>query len=321
MAGLTGKTVLVTGGTGFIGGHVVEQLIRLGNDVIVIDIEVNPKSYFVSNQLHVKARFELCDIRDNASIQRVYKQYNPTHIIHLAAQTLVTTAFVNPIETFETNVMGTVNILNEARNLKSLERIVVASSDKAYGKTKTAYTEEHALKGDHPYDVSKSSTDLIGYTYFKTYNLPVVVTRFGNVYGEGDLHFDRIIPGICKSISRKEQLLIRSDGKYIRDYLYVKDVADGYITLLNNKKNINGQAYNFSSQDKLSVLEVIDAAEKALGVKVNYKILNNAKNEIPYQHLNDGKIQKLGWKTTHTLSSTFVNVYDWYDQYLRNFYE
>ena len=143
--------------------------------------------------------------------------------------------------------------------------------------------ETDPLSGDHPYDTSKSATDLITTTYCKTYGIPAVVTRFGNIYGEGDLSFSRIIPGIMKALIKNEQLKIRSDGKYIRDYLYVKDVVNGYILLAENIEKVKGEAFNFGSDETLTVLEVIKLVEKTLGKKIKYKILNIAQNEISYQ--------------------------------------
>lgn len=312
MAGLSSIKVLVTGGAGFIGSHLVEKLLSRGFDVLTIDIQIDPRSYFIKNKVYKNVDFKILDVCDRDGIRELLLNNRPDYIIHLAAQTLVTTAYENPYETFHTNVMGTVNILEESRKLGSLKGIIVASTDKAYGKTKKTYSEEHPLNGDHPYDASKSSTDLIAKTYFKTYQMPVVVTRFGNVYGEGDIHMDRIIPGICESVIRNKTLGIRSDGTYIRDYLYVNDVVEGYIFLLNKIPKVQGEAFNFSSLDKLTVLELIKKAEKAIGGKISYEILNNAKNEIPYQHLNDQKIRRLGWKNSYRFDSVFLQVLDWY---------
>ena len=156
---------------------------------------------------------------------------------------------------------------------------------------------------------------LIAQTYYKTYGLPVVVTRFGNVYGEGDLHLNRIIPGICEAIVKDKLLLIRSNGKYIRDYIYVKDVVNGYIFLLRNIKKTVGEAFNFSSRDTFSVLELIRHVEKIFKKKIPYKILNNAKNEIPYQHLNDKKIKKIGWKQNYSIRKTAKSILTWYSNY------
>ena len=178
------------------------------------------------------------------------------------------------------------------------------------------YTEDYPLSGDHPYDTSKSVTDLISTTYYKTYKIPVVVTRFGNIYGEGDLNFSRIIPGIIKAIVRSEQLRVRSDGKYVRDYLYVKDVVSGYLLLAQNIEKVKGEAFNFGSDETLTVVEVIEQVEKVLNKKINYKILNAAKNEIPYQSLDYSKIKKtLGWKPKERIKSTAEKVLGWYESF------
>ncbi len=316
MAGLKNKKILVTGGAGFIGSHLVEELVNQGADVTVIDLKIHPKSVFSVNKLKRKVKVKFLDIGRRNNVSRFFQNYTPSYIFHLAAEPIVGKALEEPYKTYETNIMGTINILEEGRKNKKIKGIIVASSDKAYGKTKDTYTEESPLRGDHPYDVSKSSADLISNTYYKTYGLPVVITRFGNVYGEGDPHFNRIIPGICEALIKNKTLLIRSDGTYVRDYLYVKDVVAGYIFLLKNLENIKGEAFNFSSGDNLSVIELIAKIEKALGLKIKYKILNKAKNEIPYQHLNDSKIKKLGWKNLHNFETSINSTLCWYRKIL-----
>lgn len=318
MAGLTGENIVVTGGAGFIGGHLVAELLERGANVSVLDIALEKNSTYVLSGSYKKSRFELVDIRNQSEVERIFEELNPKFIFHLAAESTVGEGFNNPIRTFETNVMGTVNVLEAARKLKSLKGIVVASSDKAYGKLKKngAYRENFPLFADHPYDVSKSCEDLISLTYSKTYGLPVVVTRFGNVYGEGDLHFDRLIPGICEAVINNKTLGIRSNGKYVRDYLYVKDVVGGYLFLLSKIENVKGEAFNFSSKDNLSVLDVIKSAEKSLGKKILIVIKNTANNEIPYQHLNDSKIRKLGWRSNYRLEDRLESLVGWYKHIL-----
>ncbi len=314
MAGLNGENVIVTGGAGFIGGHLVKELVNLGANVLVIDIAIKEHCIYVTSGSYKETRFELVDIINKEEIEKIFQEFNPTLIFHLAAQALVGNGFFNPTKTFETNVMGSINVLEAARKLKNLKGIIVASSDKAYGKLKnnTAYKEDFPLKGDHPYDVSKSCEDLISLAYFRTYQLPVVVTRFGNVYGEGDMHFDRLVPGICGALINDKILQIRSDGKYVRDYLYVKDVVDGYLFLASKINSVKGEAFNFSSNDNLSVLEIIKKAERTIGEKLKYSIKNNAKNEIPYQHLDDAKIKKLGWNNSFSFSLIFPKIFEWY---------
>jgi len=311
------ETVLVTGGAGFIGGHIVELLLQKSYDVIVIDIQKPCKSYFFLNHLDKQVDYRIVDIRNKKQVDSFFHSIHPAYVIHLAAQPIVQDAYNNPYDVFDTNIMGTVNILEACRKDKKIKRILVASSDKAYGKTKKTYTENSPLQGDHPYDVSKSCEDLIAYTYFKTYALPVVITRFGNVYGQGDMHLDRIVPGICNAIASDSVLQVRSDGTYIRDYVYVKDVASGYLRLMETRKNILGEAYNFSSKDNLSVLEVIQQAAKSMKKQIRYTILNTAQNEIPYQHLNDKKIRSLGWVSKTKLVKIFPEIYAWYKENLK----
>jgi CDP-glucose 4,6-dehydratase len=313
---LSGKTVVITGGAGFIGSHVVKLLLQKDIKVIVVDIELKKNSFFLREKLHKQSILEICDVRDRKGIFEIFRKYMPDYVIHFAATTLVTDAYALPHDAIETNVMGTVNILEAVRTISKSKGVLVASSDKAYGKTTVKYTENTALKGDHPYDVSKSSADLISQAYFKTYNLPVVVTRFGNVYGEGDIHFERLIPGICEAVIKNKPLMIRSDGKFVRDYVYVKDIANGCLHLLERIVEVKGEAFNFSSEDNLTVLKTIAIAEKILNRKILYKILNNTKNEIPYQHLDDSKVRELGWKNTHTLDSTMRGILQWYETIL-----
>lgn len=312
------KNILVTGGAGFVGGHLVEELIKLKAKVFVVDISLNKKSYLFSENLHKKCTVIKLDICNNKKLLSVIKKYKIELIFHLAAQALVEDAYNDPKYTLENNIVSTINILEAVRTNPKIKGVVVASSDKSYGKLKKQkYIETDPLSGDHPYDTSKSVTDLISTTYHKTYGIPVVVTRFGNIYGEGDLNFSRIIPGIMKSIIKNEQLKIRSNGKYIRDYLYVKDVVNGYLLLARNIDKVKGEAFNFGSDDTLTVIEVIKAVEKSLNKKIDYKILNTAKNEIPYQSLDYSKIKKsLDWRPKENIKSTADRIFKWYKNYM-----
>ena len=312
MERLTSQRVLVTGGAGFIGGHLVELLLKRNYHVTVIDIQKPCASYFFQKSLDQKAEYRIVDIRKRRQVESFFTLVNPAYVIHLAALPIVRDAYDHPLATFETNIMGTVNILESCRKSRNIKGIIVASSDKAYGKTNVSYTEDCPLKGDHPYDVSKTCTDLLAQTYYKTYGLPVVVTRFGNVYGEGDLYVDRIIPGICASLVTHTPLAIRSDGTFVRDYIYVKDVAGAYFFLLKKISSLIGQAYNIGSDTTCSVLGLIALSERILRRKIPYTVENTAVNEIPYQHLNDTKIRKLGWKNRHGFKKVLPGILRWY---------
>lgn len=309
------KNILVTGGAGFVGSHLVEELIKLQSNMVVVDINLDKRSYLFTENLHKKSIVIDLDICDYKKLLALIKKYKIEFIFHLAAQALVEDAYINPKYTLDNNILSTINILETVRINPQIKGLVVASSDKAYGKLKSLgkYTEDYPLSGDHPYDTSKSVTDLISTTYYKTYKIPVVVTRFGNIYGEGDLNFSRIIPGIMKSIIEDKTLLIRSNGKYVRDYLYVKDVVSGYLLLAKNIEKVRGEVFNFGSEETLSVLDLIKLVEKTLNKKIDYKILNTAKNEIPYQSLDYSKIKKtLGWKPKENIKSTAKKIFGWY---------
>jgi len=312
------RNVLVTGGTGFIGSHLVENLLSEKCNIIVPYQSLNPKSYFFSQNLDKKIILVHKDIKNYKRTFDVVTKYEIDFIFHLAAQSIVPTASHNPLETLETNFMGTANVLEAARLYGNVQGIIVASSDKAYGKIPRA-SEKNPLSGDHPYETSKAAADLLVGTYFKTYGLPTVVVRFGNVYGEGDINFSRIVPASLAAIVNNRALQIRSDGKYIRDYVYIKDIVEALITIVKNISRIKGEAFNVSSNENLSVIETVKLISKILNSKIIYKILNRAVNEIPVQSINFNKIRKvLGWKPKENLSSTIPAIYDWYKKYFQD---
>jgi CDP-glucose 4,6-dehydratase len=315
MERLTGKRILVTGGSGFVGSHVVESLLAIKAKVIIPVRSFEPDSYFHQKSFFSTTVLALCDLKDKNRVMDIIAKYEIEYIIHLGAQPIVSTAYVNPSETLETNIMGTVNILEAMRLTSGVKGMVLASSDKAYGKSDKPYKETDALRGDHPYEVSKSASDLIATSYMKTYNLPIIITRFGNIYGPGDLNFNRIIPGIMKSIFTKSILEIRSNGKYRREYVYVDDVVSAYMFLLNNFTKAKNQAYNISSKERYSVLDVIKICKRMFKNSLEFNILDTAVNEIPEQSLNCQKIHALGWKSSYSLEKGLKESSRWYEAY------
>lgn len=317
----TGHNILVTGGTGFVGSHLVEDLCDLGNRVTVTTLRDDPYSYFRDKNLSLRSIVTQLDIINFEQLFDLVTKSGFDYIFHLAAQPLVNVAYINPRRTLNSNINGTINILECARLTGTIKGVIVASSDKAYGKmvkVDSQYIEEDPLLGDHPYEVSKSAADLICTMYFKTYGIPVVITRFGNIYGEGDLNFSRIIPDIMKSQITKTKLQLRSDGTFVRDYLYVKDVTSGYIRLAKAIQQVTGEAFNFGSDDTYSVIDLIKIIDKSLRTSTEYITLNNAINEIPYQSLNYQKIQKfIGWEPKHSVKKTINDIKEWYVRYFK----
>jgi CDP-glucose 4,6-dehydratase len=263
------------------------------------------------------------DVRDQALLERTLGEYEIDTVIHLAAQTAVGIANRNPISTFETNIGGTWALLEACRRSPAVKQIVLASSDKAYGENdQLPYTESAPLNGLHPYDVSKSSADLIAQTYANTYNTPVVVTRCGNFYGGGDLNWNRIFPGTIRSVLRGERPIIRSDGYYIRDYFYVEDGASAYTLLsecLAGQPELRGQAFNFSNELKLTVREVVHKILAEMGSQLEPDVRNEADNEIRNQYLSAEKARTvLGWKPEFTLDDGIRRTIAWYRDLLQS---
>lgn len=314
MEKLKTKNILVTGGAGFIGSHLVDRLINEGYRVVVVDNLSSGKE----ENINPKAKFYKADVRDK-DISRILEKEDIGGVFHFAAQPLVEKAYENPLEVLEINIMGTANVLEACRKKGDLNFIVVVSSDKAYGKAKELpYRENFPLRGDHPYDVSKSAADLIAQTFFSTYGLPVVITRFSNVFGPRDLNFSRIIPGVLEAIIKNKEFLIRSDGKMIREYIYVKDVIDGCIKLACEIQKILGEAFNFGNANVLSVVDVVKKIEKILKKKIKCKILNIAKNEIPKQYLDSTKAkEKLNWEPLTSFERGITETYNWYKEYFK----
>lgn len=313
------KKVLVTGATGLLGSWLTEALIAEGASVVVFVRDWVPESLLLTSAALAKVTIVRGDLTDFAAVERALNEYEIDTVFHLGAQTIVQTANRSPLSSFESNIKGTWTLLEASRHLGTVQRIVVASTDKAYGTQNILpYTEEMPLLAAHPYDVSKACADMISQAYYATYRLPLAITRCGNIYGGGDLNFNRIIPGTIRSLLFQERPLIRSDGKYIRDYIYIKDVIAGYLLLAENlhRPDVQGQAFNFSTNNRLSVLDVVDTLKTIMRVDKEPIIQNTATGEIKAQYLSSEKaLHILGWQAQYTLEKGLQETIAWYQDF------
>jgi CDP-glucose 4,6-dehydratase len=311
------RPVLVTGGTGLLGSWIVGRLIELEANVVVLVRDWVPQSRFVEQGYDKRVTVVRGDVRDQAALERVLGEYEIHTVLHLAAQTIVGIANRNPVSTFETNIGGTWAMLEAVRRSPAIRAVVVASSDKAYGSARDLpYVEATAMAGEHPYDVSKSCADLIARSYAKTFGTSVAVTRCGNFFGGGDLNWNRIVPGSVRSILRGERPIVRSDGLFVRDYIYAEDAVDAYLQLaqaLPENVALAGQAFNFSTGAPQSVLGVVAAIQKAMGSDLKPVILNEATNEIREQFLDSTKARnELGWTARFGFEEGLARTVAWY---------
>jgi len=317
------RPTFVTGGTGLVGSWLIQRLMDAGADVVCLVRDWVPQSESVRRGNLERVKVVRGDVRDREVLERALGEFEIDTVIHLAAQTIVTIANRNPISTFETNIAGTWNLLEACRRSPRVKQIVVASSDKAYGDQEILpYDENTPLQGQHPYDVSKSAADLIAYTYAKSFDLPITITRCGNFYGGGDLNWNRIIPGTIRSILRGQRPIIRSDGEYIRDYFYVEDGAAAYMLLaeqLAARPELKGQAFNFSNEIQVSVREIVNQILKKMKSDLSPDIRNEVSNEIRHQYLSAEKArQDLGWKPMFNLEDGLSRTINWYKDYFKN---
>jgi CDP-glucose 4,6-dehydratase len=311
------RPTFVTGATGLVGSWLVKRLVAAKADVVCLARDWVPQSELVQSGALAGVKVVHGDVRDQALLERALAEYEIDTVIHLAAQTIVSVAARNAISTFETNIAGTWTLLEACRRNASVKQIVMASSDKAYGaQVKLPYDESTPLQGVHPYDVSKSCADLIGHSFAKIYGTPVAITRCGNFYGGGDLNFSRIVPGTIRSILRGQRPVIRSDGQFIRDYFYVEDGAAAYMMLaekLASNRHLAGEAFNFSNEYEITVLEVVGHILKLMGSKLLPDVRNEAAHEIRCQVLSAQKAKNmLGWAPAFTLAEGLDRTVRWY---------
>ena len=318
------KLFLVTGCYGFVAQHLIHNLLLNNNRVIGIynkkyQLKIfNNKNYINKKKLVVKK----VDIRNKKALTNLFKKYKFDYCYHLAAISQVLTSNQSPEETYEINVFGTINLLESAKLYRPKIKFIFSSSDKAYGSSKKLpYKEDFPLNGLNPYDASKACADIISRSYAKAFNLQVCVTRFVNIYGPGDVNWDRIIPGTIKSLINNKKPILRSNGKFLRDYLFIDDVINGYIMLgkaMQNKK-VKGIAINFGSGKPITVLNLV---KQMLKINNNnskfYIIKNKVKNEIKDQYSGYQLAKEtIHWKPKISLEEGLVKTFSWYKKRIK----
>lgn len=299
----------------------MKELIEQGANVTGLVRDHVPQSNLYQGEHIKKMNIVRGSLEDLAVIERALGEYEIDTVFHLAAQAIVGVANRNPISTFEANILGTWNILEACRKHPLIKRVIVASSDKAYGDQENLpYDENMPLQGKHPYDVSKSCADLISHTYFHTYGLPVCITRCGNLYGGGDLNFNRIIPQTIQLVLNGEAPEIRSDGTFVRDYFYIEDAVQAYLLLAEKmeENNLAGEAFNFSNEIQLTVLELVEKILKKMNSNLKPKVLNQGSNEIKHQCLSAEKARKLlNWTPAYTIDEGLEKTIEWYTEFFK----
>ena len=310
--------VLVTGATGLLGTHICQELAARGKRVVIIERDIVPSSRLYLEGIDRKVITARGDMRDPGLLSRVINEYDVDLVFHLGAQTQVRNAYNMPENTFDVNLTSTWKLFEAVRTSRTGPRVIVASSDKAYGDLeKLPYTEDMEPRPVFPYDVSKRCTELIALSFCRTYGIKTVVTRLSNIYGGGDLNWDRLIPYAIMSILKEKDIIMRSDGTPTREYIYVKDALDAYLRLADNIEKLNGEFFNVGSGKWMQALEVVSRISELMGSTKKPLIRNNAANaEIKNQYLSTEKIKKsLGWTPKWTFDDGLTETIEWYRKY------
>lgn len=309
------KKVLITGGFGTLGSSLTKILCKKGFKIFILDRSKRKRiinSFGKSKIIRLYGNFNNLD-----QVTKIIKKNKFYTIIHLGAIMQTVKSNLSPLNTFNTNITGTINILEAVRVVDKKINIIFSSSAKAYGKMKgKAFIESDALHGDYPYDVSKSAADLISQSYSKTYNLKIGIIRSGNIYGPADINMDRLIPGTIIKALKGEPVQIRTSGKLVRDYLFVDDVSNAYYKLLlymnknNNKKLF---IYNLGSKFNFNSLEVVKRIYKIININLKPIILNKSSIEIIAQKLNYKKaVKDLKWRPITDFKIGMLKTIKWY---------
>lgn len=316
------RRVFVTGATGLVGSGLTKALVRLGAKVVILVRDDNPQSELIRSGVIQQVSVVNGELEKLDTLERAIQEYEVDSVFHLAAQPLVDLAIRNPLQTFESNIRGTYNVLEACRRAGSIVKaVIVASSDKAYGeKLRLPYQEDMPLEGSFPYEVSKSCADLLANAYFQTYQTPIGIARCGNIFGPGDLNWSRIVPGTIRSCLEHQAPIIRSDGTFLRDYIYLDDVVSAYLCLAFSigMGESKGEAFNFGYGEPSSVNHLVKLIQRLMGCSnLSPIIQDKVKKEIHSQYLDSKKARQiLKWEPKHTLEEGLRETILWYRKFL-----
>lgn len=302
--------IAITGATGLVGSHLSNKYLNDGWDVYVL-----VKDESSASLLNKKVNRVYGDINNKSDVDYLIQKSLPKYFVHLAAQTQAYDSLKYPYNTFYTNLVGTLNVLEALREYGSCNSIIIASSDKAYGELDgEEYLESHKINGIYPYDASKSATEIISNSYRKTYSMPISITRCCNIYGSNDTNQERLITGIVNCYLNDETFTIRNGGEDIREYIHVDDVVSAYQHILDHtSKNIEPYVFNVSSGERFTTIEVFNKVEKAIGKKVKHKIVKENNMEIKKQFMNSSLLKNTtGWSPKNTFDDSIYETVKWY---------
>lgn len=309
------ENVLVTGANGFVGSAMCQRLLKMNKSVVGL---VRDRNYKSRRDLLDNISVVYGDLRDYDTVRYAVSKYEIDTIFHMGAITILKMATADPKSCWQTNLMGTVNVMEAARECGHVSKIVVASSDKAYGvHDNLPYREDFALLASDPYSTSKSCTDLIAQSYAYTYDLDTSIVRSGNIFGPGDLNKSRIIPGsILRMLDGERPVIYKGVGNYKREFMYIDDVIDAYLTV--QDRGLRGEAYNIGGSGFFNIFDTTQMIIEEMGLDIEPQVLEKDFIEIKEQYLDSSKLESLGWKCQYDLRKGIRSSIEWYTEYHQN---
>jgi CDP-glucose 4,6-dehydratase len=309
------QNVLVTGANGFVGSAICDRLLKMNKSVVGI---VRDRNYKSRRDILDNISIVYGDLRDYDTVRYAVSKYEIDTIFHVGAITILKMATYDPKTCFQTNLMGTVNVLEAARECKHVKKLVIASSDKAYGNHDLLpYREDFSLLASDPYSTSKSCTDLLSQCYSYTYGLDTSIIRSGNIFGPGDLNKSRIIPGsILRILEGEQPVVYRGVGTYKREFMYIDDVVDAYMYI--QERGLPGEAYNVGGSGFQTIFDTVQMIIEEMGVNMEVQVLEKDFIEIKEQYLDPSKLENLGWKCKHSIRDGIREAIPWYKEYSKD---